>query len=336
MIDLSKFFLPLRRRLRLDKVPERVLLWSCAAALFLFIFYYLTFAAPWSFPPHALMKVPQGSTLSSVAENLQKKGIIHSAFIFKVAMRIIDGDKGIVAGEYSFSQPQNVFTVAHRLALGAYDLLPLRVTIPEGTSVKEITQLLAQQLPDFDANAFYQLALPQEGMLFPDTYFFFPGEDPNLVLTAFKNNFDLHMRDVSVALRISEFGKPLPDVLTMASLIEKEAGDTQNRRIISGILWKRIKLNMPLQVDAVFLYILGKNTFQLTRTDLQPDSSYNTYTNRGLPTGPITNPGLDSILSAVPPITTNYLYYLSDRHGNLYYAATYEQHLKNKAKYLGN
>ena len=93
---------------------------------------------------------------------------------------------------------------------------------------------------------------------------------------------------------------------------------------------------MPLQVDAVFLYILGKNTFQLSKTDLQTTSRYNTYTNKGLPPGPITNPGIDSILAAVTPITTKYLYYLSDRKGNLYYAATYEQHLANKYKYLGN
>jgi UPF0755 protein len=334
MIDFSKFLLPLGRRLRLDKVPERAVLWSCAAALFLFIIYNLTLAAPWSFPRHALMKVPQGSTLSSVAENLQKKGIIHSVIIFKVVSRLVNGNRGVVAGEYSFSQPQNVFTVAHRLSWGTYDLLPVRVTVKEGTSVAGITQLLSAQLPDFDAEAFYALALPQEGMLFPDTYFFLPGEDADLVLKAFENNFDEHMRDVSLALRISEFGKPFTDVLTMASLLEKEAGDSQNRRIISGILWKRIKLNMPLQVDAVFLYILGKNTFQLTKTDLQTVSLYNTYTNRGLPPGPITNPGVDALLAAVTPITTNYLYYLSDRQGNLHYAVTYEQHLKNKNKYL--
>ena len=121
----------------------------------------------------------------------------------------------------------------------------------------------------------------------------------------------------------------------MASLLEEEAATLEDRQIIAGILWRRMAAGMPLQVDAVFPYIIGKNSFELTTNDLKTDSPYNTYTNRGLPPGPITNPGLDSILAAVTPQKTSYVYYLSDHDGNFHYSTTYEQHLQAKAKYLG-
>ena len=122
----------------------------------------------------------------------------------------------------------------------------------------------------------------------------------------------------------------------MASLLEREVPLTYDRRVVAGILWKRIRLGMPLQVDAVFPYIIGKNSFNLTKSDLATDSPYNTYLYKGLPAGPIANPGLDAILAAVTPLPTSYLYYLSDKYGNLHYSATYEQHLANKHKYLGS
>jgi UPF0755 protein len=120
----------------------------------------------------------------------------------------------------------------------------------------------------------------------------------------------------------------------MASILEAEARTTETRKIISGILWKRMEIGMPLQVDAPFQYIIGKNTFQLTTNDLKFDSPYNTYKYKGLPPGPIGNPGLDAISATVNPIKTNYLYYLSDVRGNMHYAKTFAEHVINKEKYL--
>ena len=121
----------------------------------------------------------------------------------------------------------------------------------------------------------------------------------------------------------------------MASLLEEEARTTRSRQIISGILWKRIERGMRLQVDAVFPYILGKNTFELTLDDLAVDSPYNTYRYAGLPLGPISNPGLDSLRAALHPVQTPYLYYLSDKNGVFHWSRTYEEHLKKKKLYLG-
>jgi UPF0755 protein len=116
----------------------------------------------------------------------------------------------------------------------------------------------------------------------------------------------------------------------MASIIEREARKSETRRIISDILWRRIELGMPLQVDAVFGYILGKSGYAPNFEDLKIISPYNTYLNRGLPPGPIANPGLDSILAAVEPKPNDWLYYLTGSDGKMYYAKTFEKHVANR------
>jgi len=120
----------------------------------------------------------------------------------------------------------------------------------------------------------------------------------------------------------------------MASIIEKESLNGDERQIVSGILWKRISLGMPLQVDATFLYINGKASAELTKDDLNIDSPYNTYRNKGLPPGPINNPGLDAIVAALYPKDSPYLYYLHDKKGKVHYAKTFNEHVANKRKYL--
>ncbi len=120
----------------------------------------------------------------------------------------------------------------------------------------------------------------------------------------------------------------------MASLLEKETKADEDRRIVSGILWHRIDIGMALQVDAVFGYIKGIDTYHPTAADLEIKSPYNTYLNRDLPPGPIGNPGKDALLAALMPEPSSYLYYLTDESGALHYAATFDEHKANKAKYL--
>ena len=125
------------------------------------------------------------------------------------------------------------------------------------------------------------------------------------------------------------------EVIIMASIIEDEANGTlESKRIVSGILWKRLRLEMPLQVDAPFQYYNGKNSYTLTKEDLKEDHEYNTYTNKGLPPTAITNPGIDSIRAAITPTKTDYLYFLSDKKGNMYYAKNFEEHKINRELYL--
>ena len=156
------------------------------------------------------------------------------------------------------------------------------------------------------------------------------------VLGALLTNFQNHITASSTAAAIAKFGKPQNQILTMASILEKEGATTKDREMIAGILWHRIAIGMKLQVDAVFPYIIGVNSLQLTKAELQTDSPYNTYLYAGLPPGPISNPSLDSILAAVTPTKTKDLYYLSDLQGNLHYCATFACQLANEKKYLNN
>lgn len=129
-------------------------------------------------------------------------------------------------------------------------------------------------------------------------------------------------------------GSTSPEIIIMASLLEKEAKTEQDRKIISGILWKRLDVGMPLQVDASLNYINGKTSAEMTQKDLNQDSPYNTYKYKGLPLTPICNPGLDAISVALNPISSPYWYYLSDKNGIIHFAKTFEEHKENKFKYL--
>ncbi len=318
------------------RMYDRVLPTAFLGGVLLFLMYALTVAAPINFPSASLVKIPQGVTVAQAAEILKEKNIIHSTFVYQAASRAIPGGDSVIAGEYFFAGPENVFTVIQRLSGGDHELVPVKVRVPEGATVKQITELISKNVPDFDATTFYNEALPKEGRLFPDTYFFMPGEDVDLILSAFENNFTQHINDRPVMEAIDKFGKPLDEVLVMASILEKEAANLTDRQMISGILWHRIALGMPLQVDAVFPYIIGVNSLQLTKSQLQTDSPYNTYTHKGLPPGPIANPSLDSIMAAVTPTKSNYLYYLSDLHSQLHYCVNYSCQQANAAKYLGN
>jgi UPF0755 protein len=120
----------------------------------------------------------------------------------------------------------------------------------------------------------------------------------------------------------------------MASLLEREANTAKDRRIVAGILWERLKIGMPLQVDAVFSYILEKDAYAPLFEDLKIESPYNTYLYRGLTPTPIGNPGIDAILAAAEPTKTKYLYYLTGKDGHMYYATTFAGHQSNREKYL--
>jgi UPF0755 protein len=152
------------------------------------------------------------------------------------------------------------------------------------------------------------------------------------VIKILKDNFNKKIDNLSNKIKSS--GKTLKDIVIMASIIEKESNGDDDRVAISSILWKRIENKMPLQVDATFLFLIGKESSELTRADLGLKSPYNTYINKGLPPGPISNPGIETLTAAMSPVKTQYLFYLHDKDGVVHYAKTFEEHKKNKQKYL--
>ncbi len=321
-----RIFYRLRRRARLH--PYRYML---GTAVVVVIFYVFFISAPFYFPTGAYVSIPPGSSLTSTAQILKDRGVLRSASLFKFLIYISGAQHHITAGEYFFPARNNALSLARRLANGDFEVEPARVRVPEGATANEIGKLLAQDIPDFNVAEFTIKTRGKEGYLFPDTYFFMPGQGVDSILGAFANNFNTHISKIQG--QIDSFGKPLSDVIVMASLLEREAPSTNDRRIIAGILWKRIRLGMRSGRCGLPVYHRQKNSFELTKTDLAYNSPYNTYTHTGLPPGPIANPGEDAIVDAITPIETSYLYYLSDKNGTMHYSATYAQHLAAKSKY---
>ncbi len=288
--------------------------------------------APAKFPVSSYFEIKKGSTIEQTAVFLYSKNIIKHPRIFKILTRILDGKSGIKAGYYYFPKKEGALHVSWRIATGDFKITPVKITIVEGTNVIEIANILSRNMKTFSKSDFVKKARLYEGYLFPDTYYFNPASSIDEVLDLMRNNFDEKIKTLSA--EIKSFKKPLKDILIMASIIEKEARTEETRRIIAGILWKRLKIGMPLQVDATFQYVNGKNTFDLTLDDLKTDSPYNTYAYKGLPPGPITNPGLGAILATITPVETKYFYYLSDLKGKMHYAITHDEHVANKDRYL--
>jgi UPF0755 protein len=290
--------------------------------------WFFLLAAPGTFPTDRLIEVAEDATVEEIAIMLEEEGVVQSSFLFKTWMRVSGADRSVHAGTYYFAEKLNLFQVASRIKDGERGIVSIRVTLTEGMTSWEMGDVLAETLPDFNAEVFTELAKPHEGYLFPDTYFFDPGTAPEEIVTRLRETFDT--KTETIRQEADAFDR----IVVMASLIEKEADTPESRRIVSGILWNRIEIDMPLQVDAVFGYILGRSGYAPTGEDLDIDSPYNTYRNRELPPGPIANTGLDSLDAALHPASTDYFYYLTGRDGEMYYAADFEGHKRNRELYL--
>ena len=300
------------------------------------VFFYVFFwSAPSTFPVSSAYDLKIGSTVSTVSKDLANYQVIRSPFWLKSFSYIFSfGSMKIVEGDYSFYKRQTVFEIAWRITQGNLDTKPLKITIPEGLNSSEMADIYTKYIPSFNKQAFLGLVTSQdlEGYLFPDTYFFMPDVTEDTIIKLMRDTFNEKLQTVQGDIKA--FGRSESDVIKMASILEEEANTDESRKIVAGILWKRISLGMPLQVDSSFKYINGKTTAELTVSDLQIDSPYNSYTHKGLPPTPISNPGLSTIEDAIAPTQTPYLYFLSDNKGNMHYAKTLAEQDANIAKYL--
>jgi|TARA_Y100000310_G_scaffold345555_1_gene466494 UPF0755 protein len=298
----------------------------------LIILYITVYRAPSDFPVSSTIAIEEGLTLEDTAKVLSDANVIQSQFWFKNLVIVFGDDGGVLFGDYFFGERKSVIQVAYIITKGKFGLEPIQITIFEGETVMEIGAKFSSIFSEFDESMFNILAKKEEGYLFPDTYLFLPNVTERTVIRELKKAFDRKVAEVED--EVDQFGKPLSEVIIIASILEREARLLESKRIISGILWKRLSIDMPLQVDAVFPYIFKGNAYDLTNGDLNIDSPYNTYRYKGLPPGPISNPGLESIQAAVTPIETDYLYYLSDRQGKMHYSETFAGHKRNRAMYI--
>jgi len=240
----------------------------------------------------------KGQNLFQIGENLEREGLIKNKFFFGFYVLIKGGRAKLQAGEYSLTPSMNITEIAQKIISG--EVAKMVVTIPEGFRVQQIEERLGLKLPGENL----------EGFLFPDTYQFplrASGED---VVKKMRDNFE--KKFTPYRNEVSGAGLTPFQVVTMASLIEKEVKTKEDKELVSGILWKRFKSDMPLQVDAAM----------------------ETYERLGLPENPICNPGLESIKAAVYPKSSEYWYYLSTPEGETIFSKTLEEHNYAKSKYL--
>jgi UPF0755 protein len=272
--------------------------------------YFLLFSPPENFPVGAVINIDSGMSLRSISAILKKEHVIRSRVVFEYSIIILGGEKHIISADYSFEKKISVWQVVSRIAGGEHRMAPVSITIPEGFDLNQIGEICISKLANFNKNQFLLETKGLEGYLFPDTYFFLNNTNEEDVIKSMNGNFT---KKIAFLLpKINSSGKTEKEIITMASIIEREAKGDSDRGVISGILWKRIKLGMPLEVD----------------------SAPETYKIKGLPEDPIDNPGLKAIEAAIDPQDLPYLYYLHDKNGDIHYATTFMEHQKNIKEYL--
>ncbi|HSE56709.1 MAG TPA: endolytic transglycosylase MltG [Candidatus Paceibacterota bacterium] len=289
---------------------------------------------PESFPVPYQFTIDPGQSLFSISGELQAEGAIQSRRLLEFWMLLFGTDRAISEGEYYFTKPATVFQMALRITGRQFGIDRKRVTFPEGFTSTDMAARLSETFTNFDGALFLNLAKEHEGYLFPDTYAFFPSVTPDVVVTTLRKNFERRVLPLEAAITAS--GRTKEEVITMASLVEREANGTEDRAMVAGILWRRFDEGKLLQVDAPFAAFLGKTSSELTRSDLLLDAPFNTYKHVGLPPVPIANPGVAAIEATVYPTASPYLFYLHDADGTIHYARTYAEHLKNITRFLKN
>lgn len=284
--------------------------------------------------------IKPGMSAKDIAILLREKGLISSVGMFLYTLRLKgDSGKRFVPGTFDIPRGLRV----DQLLEFIFEAKPktVWVTIPEGFNSREIAERLSSSgvvskeefletlnrgiegsYPSF-------IQPPYEGFLFPDTYEFFLNSPPELVIRKFLNRF-VEVLPTDFEEKARKLGLNPRDAIILASLIEKEAQVDSERPIIAQVLLKRLKIGMKLQCDATVQYALGKSKPVLSYEDLKIDSPYNTYLHYGLPPGPICNPGLSSIVSAINPANTDYLFYFTKGNGVHIFSRTYEEHLERQ------
>lgn len=298
--------------------------------------------------------IKHGESASEIAESLKARGLIRDPYSFRVLLKITHNGPGLKAGEYLVSPAMNMTQIMEKFVKG--DVVTYTVTIPEGYRASQIASLMKEkglwesesgkppeeefkELVNNNRNiALFDKSIPEnlEGYLFPETYRIWRNIKAGEFVAMMVSEFNRKVKPLyeknkeSLNLKIS-------GIITIASLIERESKVSRERPLIAAVYYNRLKEDMLLECDATIQYILGDSKENLTYGDLKIDSPYNTYLYKGLPPGPIANPGLDSIKAAMEPAKVDYLFYVLNslkNDGSHVFSRDYSQHLENVRKYL--
>jgi UPF0755 protein len=339
---------PKRRRRRGLVILLSLILLLVATAVAVGAYYQWAIGASGPKTPVVLV-IPRGATGADVADLLEKREVIRSTLAFQIFARFRGFSSGFEAGDYHLTTNMTVRDVIDVLKDGPL-VESVRATFPEGLTVSQMAQRAHDQL-GIKASEFVKLAesgdfvldpyLPKgtksvEGFLFPSTYDFLKDADAKGVIDRMLAEFRTQAADLpwqnAAGLKVSPY-----EVVIIASMIEREARVQEDRPKIAAVIYNRLKIGMPLGIDATVRYALDKPTGPLTQSDLNVDSPYNTRKVAGLPPTPIASPGLASLLAALSPAKADYLYFLvvDPKTGKHEFTASYDEFLRLKAKAQG-
>jgi UPF0755 protein len=304
--------------------------------------------SPLPFNTERTFAISNGSSVALVSRELQEKGIIRNAGIFRALVRMRYPQRTVKAGDYTIVGSFTMLDLAARVVEGM-PRKEITIRFTEGWAIADIAEyldglgivskgdFLTATLTDY-RSVFPFLPkhpgpLSLEGYLFPDTYRIYEDSTASDIIRKALENFSRHY---SGEMRESteQQLKTIHEITTLASLLEKEVKKTTDRRKVADIFYRRITAGMPLQADSTINYITGKSDPQARLDDLAIESSYNTYAHKGLPPGPIGNPGLDALRSALTPLENPYWFFLTTPEGDVIYSKTFEEHVRNKVRYL--
>jgi UPF0755 protein len=296
-----------------------------------------------------VFEINKGEGNANISARLKSEGLISGDWYFYYYIRTHGFLNKFLPGKYNLNGEMTIPEIA-MLLTNEQNILPeyVKITFPEGWDSKKMAERLTAN--GFDGAGFLEIVKnpnPEitgkfeflkgvkdlEGYLFPDTYFFTDGLSAEKIILKILDNFDRKIT-AEAKQEIQRQGKGLGEIIAMASIIEREVSSDEDRKIVSGIFWGRIKSGQALQSCATLAFILGVNKKQYSIADTQIKSPYNTYQNVGLPPGPISNPGLSAIQAVIYPQNSEYNYFLSDPDtGTTIFSKSLEEHNANKAKY---
>lgn len=301
--------------------------------------------------------IPQGASVREIGRLLEEQGLIRDGDMFSYYVKVKGAAPKLKAGEYEFTIGQPIDSLLLAMTKGNTVVNANRFTIPEGWNVEQIAEHLAEEgivdksafLKEVNEGAFpefpFVASIPKkegrkyrlEGYLFPETYEVQKGATAHDIITRMLEQFQKEWKPEWTE-QLKKRNETMDDAVILASIVEREATVDKERPIVAGVLYNRLRDKWPLQVDATIQFVLGKQKERLTYDDLKVKSPYNTYTNQGLPPGPIANPGRASLEAVVNPAKHDYFFYVTKKDGTSehYFSRTLKEHDENNAKSKGN
>ncbi|HZK12343.1 MAG TPA: endolytic transglycosylase MltG [Atribacterota bacterium] len=279
-----------------------------------------------------IVDIPSGTNAREIVDVLEKNEIIRkNNYTFRILTKLMKLEDQLKYGEYNLSPSMNMLQILHKLVKG--EVITYKITIPEGYTCIQIAELLDKK-EIVKKEDFLKLVKDSEktleGYLFPDTYEVPKRYGAEKMVKVMLSNFDQIALENKFTEKAEKIGFSLNEIIILASIVEKEAKFNDEKNRVSSVFYNRLKIGMKLQSCATIQYILGEPKEKLDEKDLKIDSPYNTYLYKGLPPGPICNPGLDSIIATLEPAEEDYLFFVLGENGRHIFSKTYEEHLINK------